>query len=467
MRHRPSLYRLVHRVIMPLARRMQQHYAVASTPILLVGWFSGLILIGSLLLWLPWAHHGHVGMLDALFTSTSAVCVTGLIVVDTGSEFTPFGQVILLMLIQLGGLGVMTFASIALQIIGKRLPLASQAALEDSIFQRDAATEFGRIFNRIFRLVLALEGLGALVLFALFAREEPLLHAAWLAIFHSISAFCNAGFSLHATSLERYHDAPAVLTVIMLLIIFGGLGHTVLRELYDRCWTRRRTTAEHYAGPISIQTRLVLWVSGILIVVGMVGFLLMGLTPSGTGGWFAGALFQSVSARTAGFNSIPLDHMPHGGLMLLTLLMFIGGSPGSCAGGVKTTTFAIWLSCVRSGLSDREGVVLFGRSISATITRRAVLLIGVGILWCFCGTLFLAAQEGHRHSLAELLFEQVSAFGTVGLSTGITASLGPWARLWIILTMFVGRLGPLTVALWMVPRSRAAVGYPEGRIMIG
>jgi len=444
--------------------------APRSPESLLVAGFGGLIAVGTLLLSLPWSHRGTVGVLDALFTATSAVCVTGLAVVDTGTDFSIFGQIVILILIQAGGIGVMSFAALAFQLLGRRLSLTAQAALTNSMLQRELASEFGSIFRRILGFVLITEGAGAALLFAGMVPARGAAHAAYSAIFHSVSAFCNAGFSLYADSLTGWRNNPIVITTMMLLIFLGGIGHPVVVDLWRRMrLARRRETS----GPnrLELSSAVALATSGVLILGGVVLLPVFGLTP-GEDRWTCrlwNALFQSVTARTAGFNTVDIGALPLASLMLIVLLMFVGGSPGSCAGGIKTTTFTLWLAKLWGFLEGGKWPRLFGRHIPGEIGRRASLIIGLAAMWNIVGLLLLLATERGTPGIGmhDVLFEQVSAFGTVGLSTGLTAELSVVGKLWIIATMFVGRLGPLTVAVWAFARKAPGVRYPEGRIMIG
>jgi trk system potassium uptake protein TrkH len=436
---------------------------------LLVTVFGLAIFVGTLLLLLPWAHApGKVGLLDAFFTATSAVCVTGLIVVDTATDYTVFGQCVILILIQIGGLGIMTFAAIAFELGGARMPLAQQAALEDSFFQRDVAVEFSQMFRRILKLVFIIEGFGAILLFLALSLEKPVEHAAWSAVFHTVSAFCNAGFSIYTDSLIGVRGNALAMTAVMLLIVLGGLGHVVLLELYRdgrRIWRGLPKQKPHR---FSLHSRVVLTTTGALIIGGML-FLVIFDADGGSdrSGFFSGALFQSITARTAGFNTVDIAALPLSSLMFIVILMVIGGSPGSCAGGIKTTTFAIWLARIRTALHGQEDVTLMDRMIPRELVLRAVALIGLTILWNGAGVILLSALQPAGTALKDIVFEQVSAFGTVGLSTGLTAKLTTASRLWIIATMFVGRLGPLTMVFSFLTTSRPRVGCPEGRVMIG
>ncbi|RJO68786.1 MAG: ATPase [Myxococcales bacterium] len=435
---------------------------------LLVSSFAGLIGLGTLLLSLPWAHQpGKVGFLDAFFTATSAVCVTGLIVVDTGSDYTLFGQTVILFLIQAGGLGVMTFAALAALILGGRLSLASQAALSDTFLQRDAASEFLRLFLRMLKLVFVIESAGASLLFVFLLQDKPVPHALGSAVFHAVSAFCNAGFSIYSDNLMGINHNIGFIAVVMLLIVSGGLGHIVLAELWSLLQDRHRESLRRF----SHHTKIALGASILLIAGGVAGLLLFGLTPEerDLGERLWSALFQSVTARTAGFNTVDLGCLPLASLFFIMLFMFVGGSPGSCAGGIKTTTAAIWLARLKCRLLGRTDTVLLGRTVPIDIVRRVSVLVGLALLWNAFGTLYLLASERAIPGVGmeDLLFEQLSAFGTVGLSTGVTPQLSAAGRLWIILTMFVGRLGPLTLALWMIPMGQERIVYPDGKVMIG
>jgi len=433
--------------------------------------FGLLILLGSILLALPMAHvSGKVSVLDALFTATSAVCVTGLVVVDTGKDFTPFGQGVILTLIQLGGLGIMTFAALAAQMLGGRLSFRSQAVLADAFYQREAATELRRNLKRIVALTFVLEFVGAWLLYVDLRQTSGGHPPLFSAVFHSISAFCNAGFSLNSDSLTLYRSRFLLMFTVMALIILGGLGHTVVLEALQR-GGRRLLRRSHRPIRWSLNSRVVLVSSGMLIVVGVGGLLVLGLGKGGQSWWEAmpNALFQSVTARTAGFNTIEIGGLPTASLLVLIGLMFVGGSPGSCAGGIKTTSIAVGYAYLRSRIRSTQDAALLGRRLPQDLIARAAVIAVLAIIWNAVGCVILSATESAvgGPSFESLLFEQVSAFGTVGLSTGVTAGLSVAGKLWVIATMFVGRLGPLTVALIVTPARRAGIRYPEERLMIG
>jgi trk system potassium uptake protein len=455
----------------PLFKRLLPHGKMPHT--LLIGGFAGVIVLGTIALLLPWSQtKGEVGFVDALFTSTSAVCVTGLVVVDTGTAFTRFGQTVIAGLIQVGGLGIMTFAALAYLMLGRRLSLSSQAALHDAFFQRDLGVAFKKQFFQILLIAATIELTGIIFIFlTLLCRNTPVLQALFSAVFHSISAFCNAGFSIYSDNLIGLRDSPVIMTTVMSLIVLGGLGHMVLSELWHhgRSHLAGVMTAGHQS--LSIHTRVVVMTTLVLIVVGSLGLAFLGLTSSETtwGMKLSCAMFQSITARTAGFNTVEIGLMPLSSLLLIILLMFIGGSPGSCAGGVKTTALAISLAEFKAKLKGADQVVIMERRVPKPILDRTMVLIRLSILWNLFGIFFLSCTEAGRPGMGlhDVLFEQISAFGTVGLSTGVTDKLSVIGRLWIAATMFVGRLGPLTLAMGVLPLRHARVKYPESRIMIG
>lgn len=434
--------------------------------------FGVVILLGASILWLPLCHPvSHISFLDALFTSTSAVCVTGLTVLDTGKDFNRAGHTVILLLIQTGGLGVMTFAGLAFQLLGRRMSLRSEAVLHDTLFQRHLGTEFGRTLKTILLLTVSIEGAGAVILCLLFHREMGLSEAAFSAAFHSISAFCNAGFSLRSDNLVGMRENELILLTFMVLIVVGGLGYTVVHEMYQflvNFTLRRGKDFSHQS--FSFHSRIVLFISICLIAGGAFLLMLFGMGEPelSTRESIVNALFQSVTSRTAGFNSVDIARLPSASLLVLVMLMFVGGSPGSCAGGIKTTSAAILWARLASGLRGQREVNLKERMIPQDLVSRTDLLLALALLWNLAGIFFLFSFEtGLKVDTLSLVFEQVSAFGTVGLSTGLTPDLSPASKLWLILTMFVGRLGPLTIALWIIPAASLKIRYPRGTVMIG
>jgi trk system potassium uptake protein TrkH len=407
--------------------------------------------------------------------------VTGLVTVDTGSAYSRFGHTVILLLIQFGGLGVMTFGAIAIEILGRRASFTSQAALQDVFFQAYSRGDLRSALRRIVGMTLALELIGAVPVFIGLSGIEGVEAGAFDALFHSVSAFCNAGFSTYDRNLEQAAASGLVVWTLAALIVLGGLGYTVLIEFgkrFRRLLGRLGITKwARAASPLpvhwSLNTRTVLVASGALIVGGAVALALGGTdSPGQNSPWWTratNAVFHSLSARTAGFNLVPISALPLPALMVLIPLMFIGGSPGSCAGGIKTTSLAVWMARLASRLTGREQVNLGKRRIPHDVVRRAALVIAIAALWNGVGIMFLAVSEGTRKDVRfeHMIFEQVSAFGTVGLSAGVTAGLSAAGKLWIIASMFVGRLGPLTVALAVMHRPRSRYEYPSERVMIG
>lgn len=448
-------------------------YRTCSSPeSLVVGGFALLIVLGALLLWSPWAHSDRpLSFIDALFTSTSAVCVTGLVVLDTGRDFSYFGQIVIVLLIQAGGLGIMTFAALTFQILGLRFSLQTSAVLHETFFQKDIGSRFQDAFKMILALTLAIEGIGMIALTLFFAPHlDNFSDVIFYSFFHSVSAFCNAGFSLASENLVLWRDSIGIMFTIMILIILGGLGYSVLLELFSRLGAQVSGNSTDWPIAFSLHSRVVLLVSGVLIVSGAVLMVLLGLTMDETSVYqkFMNSLFQSVSARTAGFNSVDIGKLPSASLLILIILMFIGGSPGSCAGGVKTSSVAIYWARLISGLRGNKDVSLINRRLPLELVSRTDLLITVAIIWNILGVLILLTTESDlKVDGIAIVFEQVSAFGTVGLSTGITDKLSSLGKLWIILTMFIGRLGPLTIVMLMIPKSTSNIRYPKGTVMIG
>lgn len=436
-----------------------------APPVLLIYAFSALILLGTLLLCLPPLHAPgrSVSVLDCFFTITSAACVTGLVTVSVSDNFNFWGQLLIMLVFQLGGLGVMTFAAVSFKLLGSRLSLRGQAALEDSLYQRDAAMEFNRTFHYIFYIVFIIELCGAIVLALLLSRQMSLPQALWSGVFHSVSAFCNAGFSLWNDSLAGQDNY--ILVVITILIVSGGLGHIVLVELARLAKRtllfQRKSEGIHV---FSYHTRVVLVISSTVLVTGAIGMYLLGTT--GNDGQWQTAIFQSVTARTAGFSTIPQTLLPMPALILMLFLMFIGGAPGSCAGGIKVTSLGIWLANLRSAIFQRREGTLLGRNIPQEIQIKVRRLLNLAVFWNATGVLVLSICQPEADFL-RLAFEQISAFATVGLSMDFTPALTSAGKIWIILTMFLGRLGPLTIALSVVGARTSGISHPEGRIMIG
>lgn len=411
---------------------------------LVVGTFLGLSLVGALLLALPVsAGAAPISLLDAAFTAVSAVCVTGLIVLDTPTAFSASGQVAILLLIQVGGLGIMTFYAVALRAFGRRLGMRHELTVAGALSVQREGHFFGAL-RRVLVLTFSVEAAGALLLFATFWRDEAALSALWRAVFTAVSAFCNAGFALQSDSLVPYQDRPLVLHVVALLIVLGGLSPLAVASL-GRWWR---------GGPVALQSRLIVLTSAALLVTGFVAFLAFEWTATlgalSTPARLHNAWFQSVTLRTAGFNSVDLGETSGVTRALMLAMMFIGGSPGGTAGGIKTTTAAVLLLAVVAALRGQDQITAFGRRIRHTSVYRAVAVVTSGLLSVLAG--FCALLLTQRLAFESALFETVSAIGTVGLSLGATASLDQVGKVVIMLCMFLGRVGPLTLFLFLADR---------------
>lgn len=428
-----------------------------STPRLLVGSFALLCLLGTVgFLVLPGLWLGErPAFIDALFMATSAVCVTGLSVVDVSSRLSFAGQLWLLALIQAGGLGILTFAAGAAHALGARTSLELEEAVCGPTSFLPTRNPW-RLLRAIVVTTAAVEAAGALVLWLLWRRDLGAGGALWPALFHAVSAFCNAGFSIFRDNLVGYAHAPAVLGAIGALIVIGGIGFPVIEDLRARLSGQRRRASVH--------TRLVLWTTAILIVGPALVFLAIegGRTLAGQA-WparIANALFLAITPRTAGFNAVSYDALANPSILLTLLLMWIGGSPASTAGGVKTTTVAVLSLALVARLRGRHSVTFRNRTLpEATIQRAAGLVVGaLCVLGVFVFGLLLIearAQGGaqERHQLVKLVFEAQSALGTVGLTLDATPNLSGGGRLLVVVLMFVGRLGPL-VAFAAMSRRR-------------
>jgi trk system potassium uptake protein TrkH len=430
-----------------LARGLRRpSLALATSFVVLIG-------VATLLLALPMSLRrlGDVSLLDALFTATSAVCVTGLTVNDLGTTYTPFGQATLLVAIQLGGLGMMTIAAFA-------LTLARGASLGDEahmarVFGRAGLRDLRSLLRGILVATLAMELVGTLCLFALW-HDDPRLAGTsvfWAALFHAVSAFCNAGMSLFPDGMVRFGSDGAVQVVLMVLIVAGGLGFPVWRELASLAVQRiRRWLEPTRPRPprVSLTSSTALRTSALLLVFGALALLALewtqGLSDRAPGDRVWAALFSSVTARTAGYATVDFAAFSDAGLLFVMVLMFIGGSPASMAGGVKTTTLAVVIATIEAELRGHEPR-LGGRSLAPEVIRRATAVVVVSVLIVVGVTMLLAITE--RQPLRAVAFEAVSAFGTVGLTANLTPLLSDAGKLVVVLAMFLGRVGPLTVAL--------------------
>lgn len=428
--------------------------------------FAGLILVGTVLLTFPAASAGPeaIAPLDALFTATSATCVTGLIVLDTPNDLSTFGHAVVLGLIQVGGLGIMTLSTFGALLLGGSLGLRGEQALSRTLDLQTAATAY-RLTRFIVLSTLAVEAVGAAGLAAYFRSTGlPLGQSVWRGVFHSVSAFCNAGFALQSDSVTLFQERPGALLLVAALIVLGGLGFVVLAGIWNRIFGGR-------GSPLTAQVRVVLIASAVLLIAGMLLYLgcewKRSLGGLAAGDKLANGLFQSVTLRTAGFNSVDLSTLAPATVLFMMLFMFIGASPGSTGGGIKTTTLVVLLAAIRSTVRSGEPVRLFDREVPREIVLRSLAIVLISATAVAAGLFgVLLVEDG---PFVDLLFETVSAFGTVGLSLGATMGLGPVGKLIIIGLMFIGRTGPLTLALLLgTATARTPVcRYPQARIMVG
>ncbi|HCF94983.1 MAG TPA: hypothetical protein DEW46_07975 [Verrucomicrobia bacterium] len=441
--------------------------------------FGSVILLGAALLRLDISlEPGYsLSWVDAIFTATSATCVTGLVVTDTASTFSSFGEGIILLLIQIGALGITTMSTLFLLLLGERPSVQSEIIVEDTLGRMHFDIRSVLFYTASLTLILELVGVLLLTPWLYFSWHMELGQAFYQALFHTVSAYCNAGFSLYADSLTRFRGDPYFLTVIMLLIVLGGLGFVALLNLMQFFLGKR----DGRRGPrprIQLHTQVVLIVTFLLIFAGTIVFLPLEWSNEFVGlstlDRWVNAMFQSVTSRTAGFNTIDLGNSRSATLLFTGFLMSIGGSPGSAAGGIKTTTFFILILVVRAFVSRRDRIVAFGWTIPNRIVQQAFALFFVAVAWTFSATFLLLCTEtgmeitSQQGLLARVLFEVLSAFGTVGLSTGITSGFSTMGKIILLITMFAGRVGPLTLVLGMSrPDTRRALQYPEGKISIG
>lgn len=441
---------------------------------LLIVSFAVAILIGTSLLMLPVMVNGDsLDFIDAFFTATSAVCVTGLIVVDTSTKFTPLGQTIILLLMQIGGLGIMTFSIVFVLIAGKKISFKERLMIQDS-FTHSPTKDIRTIVISVIKLTLAVEFIGATLLFIRWSGDFPFMQALFISVFHSVSAFCNAGFSLFPNSLMDYKADLMINLTVTTLILTGGIGFLVIMDLHHFLFQR-----EGQIKRLSLHSKLVLITSSVLVVVGTVLFYILErdnvLEGIGLGEGILVSYFQSVTARTAGFNTVDFAILSPEALFFIIMLMFIGASPGSTGGGVKTSTLGVLVALSKNRYLGRDEVSLFKRTIPKDVVGRAIsiMIISLVVVILFV-MLLLIVEKGEmgyldrRAHFLSILFETVSAFGTVGLSTGVTPGLTVTGKLLVSLLMFIGRLGPLTIALAVGRRmAEGRFSYSEERVMTG
>lgn len=446
-----------------LKRRLRQ--LELNPPRVLALGFAGLILIGAILLNLPIASKSgeSIGFINALFTSASSVCVTGLVVVNTGEYWSLFGHIVIICLIQIGGLGFMTLATLVALILGKKITLKERLIIKEQLNQ-ETMSGLVKLTKYVILSTFAIEGLGALFLSTRFIPRYGFIKGLWFSIFHSISAFCNAGFDITGNSIVPFKGDIVVNLTIAFLIIIGGLGFSVYIDISRHKRFNR----------LSLHSKLVLVITLILIIVGMILFYLIELDNPGTleplnsKERIIASFFQSVVTRTAGFNSIDMSKMKDTTTFIMIILMFIGGSPGSTAGGIKTTTFGAILLTTFTVIRGGRDVVAYKRRIPQEIIYRALTIASIGIFLVTVISMILTISEGAN--FLDLLFETTSAFATVGLTRGVTPDLTDFGKILIAITMYLGRVGPLTMAFAFAKRQKNSIKnyrYSEGNILVG
>lgn len=434
--------------------------------------FGVVILFGGLILNLPIAAKSgkSVGLLNALFTSTSAVCVTGLIVVDTSTYWNEFGQLVIITLIQIGGLGFMTMATMFSLLTGKKINLRERLLIQESLNQKDLSG-LVKLTRYIIMMTFAIEGIGALLLSMVFIPKLGLIKGIWYSVFHSISAFCNAGFDLMSpisgeySSLMYFVDNSLINLVICGLIVLGGIGFPVLLDVINN---------KKYS-KLNVHSKIVINTTAILIAIGFLFIFIVEFNNKGTLGGLnmkeklLSSLFQSVTLRTAGYSTIDLTLLKESTLFLMIILMLIGASPASTGGGLKTTTVATLFLTVKSFILGKEDIEVYQRRISSTTVRKSLGIFFIGVFVALFGTLMLTIVSP-GFSLLESAFEVVSAFATVGLSLGGSPTLTAFGKIIIMLLMFLGRVGSLTIFIALLSRSnkiKSKVRYAEGKIIVG
>jgi len=432
--------------------------------ILVLG-FAGVILLGAVLLMLPISSRAGTAtpFLDALFTSTSAVCVTGLVVVDTGTYWSLFGQIVIMLLIQVGGLGFMTIATLFAIILGRRINLRERIVIQEALNQTSLEGII-KLTKQVIFFTFGIEGFFAVILGLRFSMDYGILKGMWFGIFHAISAFNNAGFDLIGDfkSLTPYVGDVVINLSIAFLIIAGGIGFYVVSEIFSYRTKRK----------LSIHTKITLATTGMLLLVGTIVIFIMeygnaktlGALPLGQK--ILASFFQAVTPRTAGFNTLDIAALSPATQFFIIILMFIGASPGSTGGGVKTTTFAVLTLAVVNIILGRDEILVYNRRLPREQIFKAIAIVMISLALINMVTFILTFSESHN--LLMNMFETVSAFGTVGLTMGLTPKLSEFGRVLIIFMMFFGRLGPLTITYALAQRRKKALfTLPEEKVMVG
>ena len=443
-----------------------------NPPQIMVIGFASIILIGTMLLMLPIATNSgeSTSFLDALFTATSSVCVTGLIVVDTATHWNLFGQIVIILLIQIGGLGFMTVTTLFALITKKKINLKERLLIQEALNQLDLSG-LVKLTRYVLLMTFLIEGFGALILSTAFIPEFGLIKGIWFSIFHAISAFCNAGFDLMGnvsgpfTSITRYVNNTTVSLTISLLIVLGGIGFPVILDVVKN----------KKISKLNIHSKVVLITTAILIFTGMIFIFFIESSNTKTlgnlslKGKLLGALFQSITTRTAGFNTIDLASMHQSSLFIMIILMFIGASPCSTGGGIKTTSIATIVLAVKSFIIEREDIVVFERRVGINAVRKAVSIFFIGVLVVITGILAINLTQD-SFDLIESAFEVVSAFATVGSSIAGSSNLNTFGKIVIMIYMFMGRVGFLTIFIALLSKNsskKQIIRFPEGKIIVG
>jgi trk system potassium uptake protein TrkH len=434
--------------------------------------FAMVILLGTIFLCLPFSEGSgyRITFVDALFTSTSAVCVTGLTVLDIGNNLSLAGQIVTLVLFQVGGLGIITFSTVFFGLLGRSISFSGRDIMQATFFYTPRR-DFFAVAKWVLVSTLIAEGVGAIFLFVRFIQDFSWGKALYQSIYHAVSAFNNCGFSLFPNSLIRYHSDIVVNLTMMGLIVLGGIGFIVQHEVIS--WIKG------FQKKLSIHTKIVLITTTILILSGAALFYLFEMNNVLKGESFQASVltsfFQSVTPRTCGFNTVDIGQLTNATILILVLFMFIGASPGSTGGGIKTTSFALLMLMIWNRFKGRDGISVFNRTIPREISTRMIAIIVASAFSVALITMILLFAGGmahnespmeSRHWLIEYLFETVSAFGTVGLSMGITAKMNDFQKIAIVLMMFAGRVGPLTLAFAWASKKRS-IRYAEESVMVG
>lgn len=435
-----------------------------NPPLMVCLSFFGLILFGAILLNLPLASADGVsiGFLNALFTSTSASCVTGLIVANTATQWTVFGKLVIITLIQIGGLGTMVFLSLIALVLNKKIGITQRRIIKE---QTNADTSKGiiRLVIYIIKFSLSVELIGAILLATRFIPDFGLKRGIFFSLFHAVSAFCNAGFDIIGNSIVDYVDNITVNLVIAFLIIFGGLGFTVYIDIYKK---RRFKN-------LSLHSKVVISITAILLAVGTLAYFILehkngsmeGLTLKGK---ILASFFMSASARTAGFNTIDIAKMQEGSVIVTIILMFIGASPASTGGGIKTTTFGVLLFSTISVLRGNDEAEIFHKSISRDALLKSLCIFSMGSALVIFSSLWITIIEQGKFLYLDILYEIVSAIGTVGVTRGITPNLSPLSKLILIVLMYIGRVGAATLGISILNRkNKKHTRYSYGKIIVG